>query len=191
MNRCRWVSVDNALYCQYHDEEWGRPLYDDQALFELLCLESYQSGLSWLTVLKKRPAFQQAFHDYEIAKVAQMTDHDLEKLLENPAIIRHRLKLSATIHNAKAVLQLQQEFGSFSNYLWTWVNFTPVVHQVTDYTSMPNQNQLSQNLAKDLKKRGFKFLGSVTIYSFLQAAGLINDHEVSCFCKNPETNPNK
>ncbi|MGT2926756.1 DNA-3-methyladenine glycosylase I [Streptococcus cuniculipharyngis] len=180
MTRCSWVPEDNALYCQYHDEEWGRPLTDDQALFELLCLESYQSGLSWLTVLKKRPAFRQAFYNYDIGRVAQMTAADLEKLLQNPALIRHRLKLAATINNAKAMQVLQEEEGSFSHYLWGFVNHHPLDNQVSDYKQVPNQTVLSQALAKDLKKRGFKFLGPVTLYSFMQAAGLVNDHELSC-----------
>lgn len=181
MQRCSWVPVDNDLYCRYHDEEWGRPVYDDQTLFEMLCLESYQSGLSWLIVLKKRPAFRQAFHDYDVAKVAAMTEADLERLLTNPAIIRHRMKLAATINNAKALLELQKE-QSFSDYLWQFVDGRSQNHLVTDYRQVPSQTATSQALAKDLKKRGFQFLGPVTLYSFMQAVGLVNDHEITCFC---------
>ncbi|TWT13411.1 DNA-3-methyladenine glycosylase I [Streptococcus sp. sy010] len=190
MQRCSWVPVDNDLYCRYHDEEWGRPIYDDQSLFEMLCLESYQSGLSWLTVLKKRPAFRQAFHDYDISRVAAMTEADLEELLTNPAIIRHRMKLAATINNAKALLILQQE-RSFSDYLWQFVGGESQDNQVTDYRQLANQTEVSKALAKDLKKRGFKFLGPTTIYSFMQAVGMVNDHEITCFCHNQVKLANK
>ncbi|MBM7641944.1 DNA-3-methyladenine glycosylase I [Streptococcus loxodontisalivarius] len=183
MKRCGWVPVENDLYRDYHDQEWGKPLHDDQALFELLCLESYQSGLSWLTVLKKRTAFRQVFHSYQIDRVADFSEEEMAAALENPAIIRHRLKLEATVNNAKAIQRLQAEVGSFSDYIWSFVDHKPLVNQVSTYLDRPSQTELSQKIAKDLKKRGFKFLGPTTIYSFLQAAGLINDHEDSCAFK--------
>lgn len=178
--RCSWVKESNPLYLAYHDEEWGRPLHDDQALFELLCLESYQAGLSWETVLNKRAAFRQAFHDYVIHKVAQMTDAELDQLLANPAIIRNKAKLYATRKNAQAFLHVQKEFGSFDHYLWAWINFAPLVNQVDSYRTLPVKTDLSEKLSKDLKKRGFSFVGPVCVYSYLQAAGLVNDHEDGC-----------
>lgn len=184
-NRCGWVNLANPTYVAYHDQEWGRPLHDDHQLFELLCLETYQAGLSWETVLNKREAFRSAFHGYAVEKVAQMTDQELDNLLTNAEIIRHRAKLYATRQNAQAFLQVQAEFGAFTSYLWKWVDGKPVVNSVADYRDLTSQTALSQALSKDLKKRGFSFVGPVCVYSFLQAAGLINDHEDTCFCKNP------
>ena len=181
--RCGWVKPSNPLYVAYHDQEWGRPLHDDHRLFELLCLETYQAGLSWETVLNKRAAFGSVFHGYAVAKVAQMTDQELDSLLENPGIIRHKAKLYATRTNAQAFLRVQAEFGSFASYLWDWVDGQPLVNQVADYRHLPSQTDLSRALSKDLKKRGFAFVGPVCVYSFLQAAGLINDHEDTCFAK--------
>ncbi|MBF0778273.1 DNA-3-methyladenine glycosylase I [Streptococcus cuniculi] len=183
MKRCGWVNEHNPLYVAYHDEEWGRPVKEDQRLFELLCLESYQAGLSWETVLNKRSAFRQAFDDYDVSKVAQMADSELENLLANPAIIRHRAKIFATRQNAQAFLKVQQEYGTFASYLWSWVNFTPIDNLVKNYREVPSKTPLSVQLSKDLKKRGFTFVGPVCVYSYLQAAGLVNDHEVGCFCK--------
>lgn len=180
MTICSWVNPNDPLQIAYHKEEWGRPLHDDQKLFELLCLESYQAGLSWSTVLHKRQAFRAAFYNYDPKKVAKMTDHALDQLLEKPELIRHKAKLYATRTNAQAFLKIQDEFGSFNHYLWQWVNWKPIVSTVSNYYQMPNQTKLSQNLAKDLKKRGFTFIGPVMTYSFLQAAGLVNDHEDSC-----------
>ncbi|MGT2742687.1 DNA-3-methyladenine glycosylase I [Streptococcus plurextorum] len=184
MSRCSWVKLNNPLYLAYHDEEWGRPLHDEQALFELLCLESYQAGLSWETVLNKREAFRQAFYGYDVEKVADMTDADLDSLLDNPDIIRHRAKLYATRANAQAFLKVQKGFGSFDNYLWSWVNFTPLVNSVDNYQNVPAKTELSEIISKDLKKRGFKFVGPVCVYSYLQAAGLVNDHEKTCAYQN-------
>lgn len=180
VKRCSWVPRDNQLYCQYHDKEWGKPLYDDQALFELLCLESYQSGLSWLTVLKKRSAFKEVFHNYDIKKVAQFSQKEMAAALKNPAIIRHQLKLEATVNNAQAVLKLQEEFGSFSAFLWQFIGGKPIQHVVNASHPMPSQTDLSLALAKVLKEAGFKFLGPTTVYSFLQASGMVNDHEEDC-----------
>lgn len=180
MKRCSWVKAENPLYLAYHDEEWGKPLHDDQALFELLCMETYQAGLSWETVLMKRQAFRDAFYDYEIETVAQMTDAELDNLLDNPAIIRHRLKLYATRANARAFRQLQIQHGSFDQYLWSFVDGETKVHDVPDYRQLAAKTPLSEELSKALKKAGFKFVGPVTVQSFLQAAGLVNDHENAC-----------
>ena len=182
--RCGWVKMNNPLYVTYHDEEWGQPLHDDRALFELLCLETYQSGLSWETVLNKRQGFREAFHGYQIQAVAEMTDGELEALLENPAIIRNRAKLFATRTNAQAFLQVQETYGSFDAYLWSYVDGQTIINDVPDYHLAPAKTALSEKLAKDLKKRDFKFTGPVAVLSFLQAAGLVNDHENDCEWKN-------
>ena len=178
--RCAWVKMNNPLYVAYHDEEWGQPLHDDRALFELLCLETYQSGLSWETVLNKRQGFREAFHGYQIQAVAEMTDGELEALLENPAIIRNRAKLFATRANAQAFLQVQKTYGSFDAYLWSFVNGQTIINDVPDYHLAPAKTALSEKLSQDLKKRGFKFTGPVAVLSFLQAAGLVDDHENDC-----------
>ena len=180
VNRCRWVPTNNKLYCDYHDKEWGKSIGDDQKLFELLCLESYQSGLSWLTVLNKRQAFNRVFHNYDIERVAQFSLSELEEALQNPDIIRHKLKLEATVNNAKQVLKLQDEFGSLSHYFWHFFDGKPLINNVPTYKDVPSSTALSQQIANNLKKRGFKFLGPTTIYSFLQAAGFVNDHENNC-----------
>ncbi|KXT76067.1 DNA-3-methyladenine glycosylase I [Streptococcus sp. DD12] len=180
VKRCSWVKLSNPLYVAYHDEEWGRPLHDDQKLFELLCLETYQAGLSWETVLNKRQAFRQAFFQYDIARVAQMTDKQLEALLANAAIIRHRAKLFATRQNAQAVLKVQKEFGSLDHFLWDFVGGHQQVHKVTTIKDIPTKTDLSEHLSKTLKRLGFSFTGPVAMQSFLQAAGLVNDHEETC-----------
>ena len=172
--------MNNPLYVAYHDEEWGQPLHDDRALFELLCLETYQSGLSWETVLNKRQGFREVFYDYQVQRVAEMTDGELEALLENPAIIRNRAKLFATRANAQAFLQVQKTFGSFDAYLWSFVEGKTIVNDVPDYHQAPAKTALSEKLSQDLKKRGFKFTGPVAVLSFLQAAGLVDDHENDC-----------
>ena len=182
--RCGWVKMNNPLYVAYHDEEWGQPLHDDRALFELLCLETYQSGLSWETVLNKRQAFREVFHGYQIQAVAEMEDGELEALLENPAIIRNRAKLFATRANAQAFLQVQKTFGSFDAYLWSFVEGKTIVNDVPDYHQAPAKTALSEKLSQDLKKRGFKFTGPVAVLAFLQAAGLIDDHENDCEWKS-------
>ena len=176
--------MNNPLYVAYHDEEWGQPLHDDRALFELLCLETYQSGLSWETVLNKRQAFREVFHGYQIQAVAEMEDGELEALLENPAIIRNRAKLFATRANAQAFLQVQKTFGSFDAYLWSFVEGKTIVNDVPDYHQAPAKTALSEKLSQDLKKRGFKFTGPVAVLSFLQAAGLVDDHENDCEWKS-------
>ena len=178
--RCGWVKMTNPLYVAYHDEEWGQPLHDDQTLFELLCMETYQAGLSWETVLNKRQAFRESFHGYHLQRVAEMTDEELEALLDNPAIIRNRAKIFATRANAQAFLQVQEEFGSFDAYLWSFVGFKTIDNEITNYKEAPAKTELSETMSKALKKQGFKFVGPVCVYSFLEAAGLINDHEKDC-----------
>ncbi|EFW07151.1 DNA-3-methyladenine glycosylase 1 [Streptococcus anginosus 1_2_62CV] len=180
MKRCSWAKENNPLYVAYHDQEWGIPLHDERALFELLCLETYQAGLSWETILNKRAAFRQAFHVYDVHQVAVMTDAELEGILQNPAVVRNRRKIYATRANAQAFLKIQAEFGSFDHYLWSFVDFTPIDNPVKDYKQMPSKTPLSEKLAKDMKRRGFEFVGPVCVYSFLQAAGLVNDHEETC-----------
>ena len=176
--------MNNPLYVAYHDEEWGQPLHDDQALFELLCMETYQSGLSWETVLNKRQAFRESFHGYQIQAVAEMTDGELEALLENPAIIRNRAKLFATRANAQAFLQIQKTFGSFDAYLWSFVEGKTIVNDVPDYHLAPAKTALSEKLAKDLKTRFQVHRSSRRFLAFLQAAGLVDDHENDCEWKS-------
>jgi len=182
--RCGWVKMNNPLYIAYHDEEWGQPLHDDRALFELLCMETYQAGLSWETVLNKRQAFREAFHDYQIQAVAEMADGELESLLDNPAIIRNRAKIFATRANVQAFLQVQKTYGSFDAYLWSFVDGQTIINDVPDYHLAPAKTALSEKLSQDLKKKGFKFTGPVAVLAFLQAAGLIDDHENDCEWKN-------
>lgn len=180
MKRCSWVKASNPLYIAYHDKEWGKPLHEEQALFELLCMETYQAGLSWETVLNKRQAFRDVFYDYAIEKVAQMTDDELDQLLENPAIIRNHLKLYATRTNAQAFLNIQKAHGSFDYYIWSFVNGVTENHDMPNYRQVPAKTELSEKVSKALKKAGFKFVGPVAVQSFLQAAGLVNDHENDC-----------
>lgn len=180
LKRCGWVKMNNPLYVAYHDEEWGHPLHDDRALFELLCMETYQAGLSWETVLNKRQAFREVFRGYQVHRVAEMSDSELEVLMDNPAIIRNRAKIFATRANAQAFLQVQADYGSFDAYLWSFVGGKTIVNDVPDYSQAPAKTALSEKLSKDLKKRGFKFTGPVAVLSFLQAAGLVDDHENDC-----------
>lgn len=169
-----WPQTDPLLQ-QYYDAEWGRPVHDDQKLFEILTLEGMQAGLSWLTVLRKRAAFVSAFHQFDIGSVAKMSDADIDALMQNPALIRSRNKLHSVITNAQAIQAVQNEFGSFDAYLWRFVAGKPIINHPRSNADIPAQTPLSQAIAKDLKKRGFKFVGPVITYSFLQAAGLVND----------------
>ena len=180
IKRCAWVS-DDPLYIEYHDQEWGVPVYDDRKLFEFLVLESAQAGLSWITVLRKRENYRKAFADFDPQKVARFTDKKVQTLLQNPGIIRNELKIRAAINNAKLFLQIQKEFGSFSDYMWGFVNHKPVDGKRKP-GSIPASTKVSDELAKDLKKRGFKFLGSTIIYAHMQAVGMVNDHLTTCFC---------
>nr|WP_299387141.1 DNA-3-methyladenine glycosylase I [Allomuricauda sp.] len=179
-HRCGWCEGD-SLYESYHDHEWGVPVKDDPTLFEFLVLETFQAGLSWITVLKKRENFRNAFDHFDYKKISNYDQSKIDELLSNPGIIRNKLKVYATISNAQAFMEIQQEFGSFTTYVWQFVNGRPVVNQWENYKDAPATTPLSDTISKDLKKRGFKFVGSTVIYAFMQAIGMVNDHETSCF----------
>ncbi|MBE7713138.1 MAG: DNA-3-methyladenine glycosylase I [Cyanobacteria bacterium SIG26] len=178
MKRCFWVDEKSDIYKQYHDKEWGVPKYDDRELFELLILESFQAGLSWLTILKKREAFRLAYDNFNINKVVQYDDKKVEELLNNKDIIRCKNKIKASINNAKIFVDIQKEFGSFSNYIWGFSD-NKIIKNITGKIIV--SSPLSDKISKDLKKRGMKYVGTVIIYSYLQAIGVINDHDKDCF----------
>ena len=180
--RCNWVTTDE-LYIKYHDEEWGKPVYDDETIFEFLVLESFQAGLSWLTILRKRENFRGAFDGFDYKKIAHYSDAKIEELMQNASIVRNRLKILATINNALRFMEVQQEFGSFSKYIWSFVDGKPMVNVFKTIQEVPATTEISDALAKDLKKRGFKFLGSTVVYAHMQATGMVNDHIVSCVCR--------
>lgn len=178
--RCGWcLSFDQ--YIQYHDEEWGVPVHDDQTHFEFLVLEAAQAGLSWSTVLKKRENYREAFANFDPQKVARFTEARIEKLLQNPGIVRNRLKVNAAVNNAKRFLEVQKEFGSFDKYIWGFVNHKPMVNKPKSLSEIRPTSKESDALSKDLLKRGFKFVGSTIIYAHMQACGLVNDHLVDCW----------
>ena len=179
-NRCGWVSAD-PLYQQYHDEEWGVPLYDEQRMFEFIVLESFQAGLSWYTILKKRENFRKAFAGFDPAKVADFDDSRVEELMQDIGIIRNRQKIVAAINNAQRFLELQREYGSFCKFIWSYVSGKPIDGKIKDYKQAPAKTEISDKLAKDLRKFGFKFLGSTTVYAHMQASGMVNDHTHDCF----------
>ena len=177
MKRCKWVDETNELYVKYHDTEWGVPSYDDHYLFEMLLLESFQAGLSWITILKKREAFREAFDDFDVIKVSQYDETKILSLMSNQKIVRNQLKIRAAVNNAKIFIQIQQEFGSFSNYIWSFTD-GKIIYNEND--ELPTTSSLSDQISADLKKRGMKFVGSTIIYSYLQAMGVMNDHETTC-----------
>lgn len=179
-NRCGWC-VGDALYEEYHDTEWGVPVYDDEKLFEFLVLETFQAGLSWITILRKRENFRRAFDNFDYRVIAEYSEEKLETLLQDPGIIRNKLKVKATVSNAQAFMQIQEEYGSFRNYIWEFVNHSPVQNKVENYKKAPATTPVSDKLSKDMKKRGFKFVGSTVMYAHMQATGMVNDHEISCF----------
>ena len=179
--RCFWVSED-PLYIEYHDKEWGTPVYDDDTLFEFLLLESFQAGLSWITILKKRENFRVAFDYFDYKKIANYNQDKFEELLENAGIIRNKLKIKSAITNAQLFISIQKEFGSFSKYIWSYVEGKPIVNSFKTRKDVPATTMLSDRISKDLKKRGFKFVGSTIIYAFMQATGMVNDHTTDCFC---------
>lgn len=181
MQRCGWVSQD-PLYIDYHDTEWGVPQRDNQKLFEMICLEGQQAGLSWITVLKKRENYRRAFYDFDPVKVAAMTDADVERLVLDAGIIRHRGKIQAIIGNARACLAMEANGEAFSDFVWSFVNHTPIVTQAATPDEIATSTPASDALSKALKKRGFKFVGTTICYSFMQACGLVNDHVTPCFC---------
>ncbi len=175
--RCKWVNMKNPIYIAYHDEEWGKPVHDDDVLYEFLLLECFQAGLSWEIVLNKREGFGKAFSNFDYHAISQYDEADLERLVADPNIIRHRAKLAAAINNAKCFIAVQKEFGSFDKYLWGFTKGKIIYHEEGE---IPTTTPLSDAISKDMKKRGFKFVGSTTIYSYLQAIGIVNDHETDC-----------
>ena len=181
-NRCAWCEKDD-LYRDYHDNEWGKPVYDDDKLFEFLILETFQAGLSWYTVLVKRENFRKAFDNFDYKKIAKYNDSKIEELLENEGIIRNKLKVKATVSNAIAFMEVQKEFGSFSKYIWNFVDGKPIDNKPKTLKDVPATTPLSDAISKDLKKRGFKFVGSTVMYAHMQATGMVNDHVEDCFTR--------
>lgn len=182
--RCPWLDTSKPDYVDYHDNEWGVPVYDDKKMFEFLVLESAQAGLSWYTILKKRDGYRKLFSNFEVTEVAKFTSDDVERLMKDASIIRNKLKIEAAINNAKRFIEIQDEYGSFTKFIWSYVDNKPLVNNIDKVEDYVATSPISDALAKDLKKRGFKFLGSTTLYSHLQASGLINDHSNSCFKKS-------
>ena len=180
MKRCSWCGTD-PLYVKYHDEEWGVPVHNDHKHFEFLVLESMQAGLSWITILRKRENFRKAFDDFNYNKIAKYDEHKIQQLLENPGIIRNRRKIESAINNSEHFLKVQKEFGSFDQYLWAFVNNEPIINRWKRLEEIPTSTELSDRISKDLKTRGFTFVGSTTIYAHIEAIGLVNDHLVDCF----------
>ena len=182
-NRCSWCGKD-PLYVKYHDEEWGVPVRDDKTLFEFLTLETFQAGLSWITVLKKRENFRNALDNFDYKKIAKYDEAKYQKLLEDAGIIRNKLKIKATISNAIAFMEIQKEFGSFSDYIWAFTNGKVIKNKIKKVSDAPAKTALSDDISKNLKKRGFKFVGSTVLYAHMQATGMVNDHTTDCFRYN-------
>ena len=180
IRRCGWCGSD-PLYVAYHDKEWGVPEYDDRKLFEMLVLEGAQAGLSWLTILKKRDNYRRAFHRFDPQRIARYGDGEIDRLLHDPGIVRNRLKIEAAISNARGCLQIIDEFDSLSDYLWAFVDHTPIVNQRATPADIPGQTAISEKMSKDLKQRGFNFVGPTICYAFMQAVGMVNDHTTDCF----------
>ena len=178
--RCAWCGSE-PLYVSYHDDEWGVPVHDDRRLFEMLILEGAQAGLSWLTILKKRAQYRRAFHGFEVERVAVYSEDDVQRLLTDSGIVRNRLKIEAAIRNAQRVTEIQEAFGSFDSFIWRYVDHTPRQNAWKSLADLPARNEISDRLSRDLKKRGFNFVGSTICYAFMQAVGMVNDHLVSCF----------
>jgi DNA-3-methyladenine glycosylase I len=179
-NRCGWCG-DDPRYVAYHDEEWGVPVYDDRTLFEFLILEGAQAGLSWSTILNKREGYREAFDEFDPAMVARYDDHKTAELLANPGIVRNRLKVASAISNAQAFLEVQDERGSFSDYIWSFVDGSPIQNSWRSLAEIPAKIPLAETISKDLKKRGFRFVGPTIVYAHMQATGMVNDHLVDCF----------
>ena len=179
--RCFWVDLSSPVYIEYHDKEWGIPVYDDEKLYEMFLLETFQAGLSWITILKKREFFREAFDGFDVKKIAAYGTEKVEDLMQNPKIIRNRGKITAAVQNAAIFMDIQKEYGSFSRYLWGFTDGKIIINQAD---TIPVKTELSDRISKDLKKRGMRYVGSVTIYSYLQAVGVVNDHDKNCFCKN-------
>ncbi|HWK22962.1 MAG TPA: DNA-3-methyladenine glycosylase I [Ureibacillus sp.] len=181
MIRCDWVTKE-PLYIEYHDKEWGVPVYDNQKLFEMLCLEGAQAGLSWWTILQKRENYREAFDQFDAEKIVQYTEEKLLALKENPGIVRNKLKIQSVVTNAQNFLRIQKEYGSFSNYIWGFVNHQPIINEWKSIKDVPVTTEISDAMSKKLKKDGFKFVGSTIMYSYMQAVGMVNDHLLECFC---------
>jgi DNA-3-methyladenine glycosylase I len=181
MKRCDWAGNDE-LYIRYHDSEWGVPVYDDRHLFEMLTLEGAQAGLSWITILRKRENYKEAFDNFNVEKISRYNELKIQELLENKGIVRNKLKINSVITNAKLFIKIQEEFGSFSKYIWSFVNEKPIQNKWKKISEVPAKTDLSDKISKELQKRGFKFVGSTIIYSYLQAIGVVNDHLVDCIC---------
>ncbi|WKD85930.1 DNA-3-methyladenine glycosylase 1 [Polaribacter huanghezhanensis] len=179
--RCFWVNND-PLYIEYHDKEWGKPVYDDATLFEFLLLETFQAGLSWITILKKRENFRKAFDHFDYQKIANYKQDKFDELIVNSGIIRNKLKVKSAITNAQLFMEIQKEFGSFSKFIWNYVDGKPIKNSFKTREEVPATTELSDTISKELKKRGFKFVGSTIIYAFMQATGMVNDHSTDCFC---------
>lgn len=182
MERCSWVKLDEPIYVKYHDEEWGVPVYDDRKLFEMLCLEGAQAGLSWLTILKRREGYLAAFDQFDAEKIVQYDEEKLEALRNEERIIRNRLKIKSVVTNAESFLAIQKQYGSFSNYIWSFVDGKPLTNSWESSEQVPITTEISDRMSKQLKKDGFKFVGSTICYSYMQAVGMVNDHTTNCHC---------
>jgi DNA-3-methyladenine glycosylase I len=182
IKRCSWCEKDD-LYRKYHDEEWGKPVFDDQKLFEFLILETFQAGVSWHLILKKRENFRKAFLDFDFKQIAYFGDYEVQELMKDAGIIRNTLKIKSAINNAKAFIKIQEEFGSFSNFIWNYVDGKPIDNQFTLLSEIPAYTPLAEKISKDLKKRGFKFIGPTTMYAHMQATGMVNDHINDCWTR--------
>ena len=179
--RCQWAQSPSLDYIKYHDQEWGVPVYDDRVLFEFLILEGAQAGLSWSTILAKRDGYKKMFYDFDVQKIASISDKEIEAILQYPGIVRNRLKVNGTRTNAQKFMEIQEAFGSFSNYVWDFVDGKPIQSHWLTTKDVPVSTEISDKLSRDLKKRGFKFVGTTIMYAYMQAVGMVNDHTVDCF----------
>lgn len=182
--RCSWATTQ--LYIEYHDNEWGKPVHDDRKLFEMLILEGMQAGLSWLTILNKRTAFREAFDEFDYEKIALYGEDKIDRLMQNAGIVRNRLKIKSAIINAQQFIKVQKEYGSFDVFIWSYVDNKPILNHFRSETEIPSTTPLSDKISKDLKKRGFKFVGSTIVYAYMQAVGIVNDHVKGCYLYVPE-----
>ncbi|GLC88912.1 DNA-3-methyladenine glycosylase I [Lysinibacillus piscis] len=187
MTRCGWVKLEEPLYVAYHDKEWGVPVHDDQHLFEMICLEGAQAGLSWWTILQKREGYRAAFDQFDATKIIHYTEDKLHELREDTRIVRNKLKIASVVTNAQAFLRIQEEYGSFSQYIWQFVDHQPIINHWASLAEVPVTTEISDRMSKQLKKDGFKFVGSTICYSFMQAVGMVNDHVVDCLCRSERT----
>jgi len=181
--RCPWANPNNPLYLAYHDHEWGVPSYDDRELFELLVLEGAQAGLSWETILNKRVHYREVFDGFDVHKVAQYEETKIATLLQDTGIVRNKLKIRSAIRNAKVFIQIQEEFGSFSEFIWAFIDHTPIVNHFVTIDEVPTQTPLSEHISKELKRRGMNFVGPTIMYAYMQSIGMVNDHLLGCFCR--------